>query len=135
MLVSISPIRLNVRSCMHKEGRIKLRQFGQTHPESKLNRAELQTQVFFLLSGVFIELPGDKGSAVIVLHKCFIVLCSVCSGQLFFPLLLSFPQILCLETQTWACVRRCTHRDVLMSAEAVGRRLAVAAGGAVARLP
>lgn len=99
-----------------------------------MNRAELQTQVFFLLSGVFTELPGNKGSAVIVLHKCCIVLSSVCSGQLFFPLLLlSFPQILCLAAQTWACVSRCAHGDVLMSAEAVGRRTAVAAGGAVAR--
>lgn len=96
----------------------------------KLKRAELQMQVFILLSGVFLQLPGDKGSPVIVLHKCCIVLCSVCSGQLFFPLvLLSFPQILCLKTQTWTCVSWCARSDIVMSAEAVGRRPAVAAGG------
>lgn len=103
--------------------------------ESKLKRAELQTQVFFLLSGVFLQLPGDKESAVIVLHKCCVVLCSVCSGQLFFPLvLLSFPQILCLKPQTWACVSLCVRGDVVMSAQAVGKRPAAAAGrGAAAR--
>lgn len=117
--LAFPPIRLNVSSCMHKEGRIKLKfADGQAHPAQRRQilsptRTELSCkrryssccQVFF------IELLGDKSSAVIVLHKCSILLCSVCSGQLFFPLLLflSFPQILCLEAQTWACVSQCAR--------------------------